>query len=261
MTNRDALVEVRDLIKDFPGERGGTVAAVSGVTFDILRGETFALAGESGGGKTTVGRMILGLIAPTAGRVLFDGREITGLAPEAMRPLRRRMQMVFQNPLGALNPRKTIAASLELPLINFGTGSAAARRTRVAELLDMVGLEVGDGERYPHEFSGGQAQRIGIARALALEPDFVFLDEPVSALDVSIQAQILNLLKDLQERLGLTYLFVAHNLNVVQFMADRSAIMRAGEIVEMGPTGELFRSPKGAYTRKLMSAILEPKTR
>ena len=244
MTNRDALVEVRDLIKDFPGERGGTVAAVTGVTFDILRGETFALAGESGGGKTTVGRMILGLIAPTAGRVLFDGREVTGLAPEAMRPLRRRMQMVFQNPLGALNPRKTVAASLELPLINFDTGSAAARRTRVAELLDMVGLEA------------GQAQRIGIARALALEPDFVFLDEPVSALDVSIQAQILNLLKDLQEQLGLTYLFVAHNLNVVKFMADRSAIMRAGEIVEMGPTDELFRSPKGAYTRKLLSAIL-----
>ena len=261
MTSRDALVEVRDLIKNFSGEKGGTVAAVTGVTFDILRGETFALAGESGGGKTTVGRMILGLIEPTAGRVLFDGREVTGLAPEAMRPLRRRMQMVFQNPLGALNPRKTVAASLELPLINFGTGSAGARRTRVAELLDMVGLEAGDGERYPHEFSGGQAQRIGIARALALEPDFIFLDEPVSALDVSIQAQILNLLKDLQERLGLTYLFVAHNLNVVQFMADRSAIMRAGEIVEMGPTGELFRSPKRAYTRKLMSAILEPKTR
>ena len=165
--------------------------------------------------------------------------------------------MVFQNPLGALNPRKTVGASLELPLINFAMGSAAARRERIAELLDLVGLEAKHAERYPHEFSGGQAQRIGIARALALEPDFVFLDEPVSALDVSIQAQILNLLKDLQERLGLTYLFVAHNLNVVHFMGDRSAIMRAGEIVEMGPTEELFRSPKEAYTQKLLSAVLQ----
>ena len=257
MTDRGPLIEVRNVIKDFPGEKGGTVTAVKGVTFDIMRGETFALAGESGGGKTTVGRMILGLIAPTSGQVTFDGHDVMGLAPGAMRPLRRRMQMVFQNPLGALNPRKTVGASLELPLINFAVGSAAARRGRVAELLDMVGLEAEHAERYPHEFSGGQAQRIGIARALALEPDFVFLDEPVSALDVSIQAQILNLLKDLQERLGLTYLFVAHNLNVVQFMGDRSAIMRAGEIVEMGPTEELFRSPREAYTRKLLSAVLK----
>ncbi len=257
MTDREPLIEVRDVVKEFPGDKGATVAAVKGVSFDIMRGETFALAGESGGGKTTVGRMILGLIAPTSGRVTFDGQDVAGLAPPAMRPLRRRMQMVFQNPLGALNPRKTVGASLELPLLNFAAGSAAARRARVAELLGMVGLEAEHAERYPHEFSGGQAQRIGIARALALEPDFVFLDEPVSALDVSIQAQILNLLKDLQERLGLTYLFVAHNLNVVQFMGDRSAIMRAGEIVEMGPTEELFQSPKEAYTRKLLSAVLE----
>ena len=259
MTNQDPLVEVRNVIKDFQGEKGGKVAAVKGVTFDIMRGETFALAGESGGGKTTVGRMILGLIAPTSGQVTFDGQDITELAPSAMRPLRQRMQMVFQNPLGALNPRKTVGASLELPLINFAVGSAAARRERIAELLDLVGLEARHAERYPHEFSGGQAQRIGIARALALEPDFVFLDEPVSALDVSIQAQILNLLKDLQERLGLTYLFVAHNLNVVQFMGDRSAIMQGGEIVEMGSTEEVFRSPKQAYTRKLLAAVLDLK--
>ena len=257
MTNRPALVEVRDAIKVFPDEEGGTVTAVNGVSLDIMRGETFAIAGESGGGKTTVGRMILGLIAPTSGRVRFDGSDLAGLAPEAMRPLRRRMQMVFQNPLGALNPRRTVGANLELPLINFAVGSAAARRERVAALLGMVGLEAAHAERYPHEFSGGQAQRIGIARALALEPDFVFLDEPVSALDVSIQAQILNLLKDLQERLGLTYLFVAHNLNVVRFMADRSAIMRAGEVVEMGATEELFHAPKEAYTRMLLSAALQ----
>jgi peptide/nickel transport system ATP-binding protein/oligopeptide transport system ATP-binding protein len=166
------------------------------------------------------------------------------------------MQMVFQNPLGALNPRKTVGANLELPLINFAIGSASERKSRVAELLELVGLDGRHAERYPHEFSGGQAQRIGIARALAIEPDFVFLDEPVSALDVSIQAQILNLLKDLQERLGLTCLFVAHNLNVVQFMCERSAIVRAGEIVETGPTADLFAAPRQPYTQKLLSAVL-----
>jgi ABC-type oligopeptide transport system ATPase subunit len=261
MNDRNPLVQVRDVSKDFPGEKVTRVTAVRGVTFDIMRGETFALAGESGGGKTTVGRMILGLTTPTAGHVIFDGQDIAGLSPRAMRPLRRRMQMVFQNPLGALNPRKTVGASLELPLINFAIGSAGERRGRVAELLEMVGLETKHAERYPHEFSGGQAQRIGIARALALEPDFVFLDEPVSALDVSIQAQILNLLKDLQDQLGLTYLFVAHNLNVVQFMGDRTAVMRDGEIVEMGSTKELFRSPKNEYTRKLLSAVLQAESR
>ena len=250
------MIEVRNVTKEFSAS-GGRVTAVRDVSFEVYEGETFGLAGESGGGKSTLGRMIMGLIRPTSGDVLFEGRSIADLSAGDFRLLRRRMQMVFQNPLGALNPRKTVGASVELPLINFGLGTARERRRRVAELLDMVGLDASQAERYPHEFSGGQAQRIGIARALASDPSFIFLDEPVSALDVSIQAQVLNLLKDLQRRLGLTYLFVAHNLNVVHFMCDRSAVVRAGEIVEMGSTREMFREPKHDYTRRLLSAVLE----
>ncbi len=257
MTESAPLIDVRNVSKEFHGRGSAKVSAVRDVTFRIMPGESFGLAGESGGGKSTIGRMVLGLISPTSGTIAFDGRETSSLSRKEMQPLRRRMQMVFQNPLGALNPRKTVGANLELPLINFAIGTTSERRERVAELLELVGLEARQAERYPHEFSGGQAQRIGIARALAIRPDFVFLDEPVSALDVSIQAQILNLLKDLQERLGLTYLFVAHNLNVVQFMCERSAIVRSGEIVEIGPTASVFANPQHDYTRQLLAAVLD----
>ena len=196
----DPLISVRNLRKEFPPKDGkDTVVAVDDVSFDIMPGDTFGLAGPSPSGKSTIGRMILGLLKPSSGSVLIEGTDITTLDERAMRPFRRRMQIVFQNPLACLNPRKTIGASLELPMINFAMGTGAERKARVAELLRLVGLEPQHAERYPHEFSGGQAQRIGIARALAADAKFIFLDEPVSALDVSIQAQILNLLSDLQE--------------------------------------------------------------
>ena len=253
----EPLISVRGLRKEFPAKEGkGTIVAVDDVSFDIMPGDTFGLAGPSPSGKTTIGRMILGLLEPSAGSVVIEGTDITALDERAMRPFRRRMQIVFQNPLACLNPRKTIGASLELPMINFAMGTGAERRNRVAELLRMVGLEPVHAERYPHEFSGGQAQRIGIARALAADARFIFLDEPVSALDVSIQAQILNLLTDLQEKLGLTYLFVANNLNVVQCISNRIGIIRGGKILEMAATTELFDAPQDPYTRRLLSAVL-----
>ena len=226
------------------------------MSFDVIRGETFGLAGPSPSGKSTVGRIILGLLKPTTGEVFVGDTDITRLGEREMRPFRRQMQIVFQNPLACLNPRKTVGASLELPMINFRSGTRRQRKSRVAELLRLVGLEPRHAERYPHEFSGGQAQRIGIARALAADARFIFLDEPVSALDVSIQAQILNLLKDLQAELGLTYLFVANNLNVVQSISDRIAIIRGGRILEVSPTAELFQAPRDPYTRELLSAVL-----
>jgi ABC-type oligopeptide transport system ATPase subunit len=250
------LVSVRSLRKEFPAKMGGTLVAVEDVTFDVMPRETFGLAGPSSSGKSTIGRLILGLLQPTAGTVAFDGAEITEMRPHELRALRRHMQIVFQNPLASLNPRKTIGASIELPMINFSLGNARQRRARIAELLSLVGLEPKLAERYPHEFSGGQAQRIGIARALATNAKFLFLDEPVSALDVSIQAQILNLLKDLQEQLGLTYLFVANNLNVVQYVSNRVAIIKDGRIIEMAAARSLFDSPQDEYTKRLMSAVL-----
>ena len=258
-------MEVAGLVKHYPIRRGlvlsrttGQVRAVDGVSFELFRGETLALVGESGCGKSTTARLVLRLIDPTAGTVRFEGADITGLRGGAMRKLRRRMQIVFQDPFASLNPRMTVAEILEEPLIVHGIGDGAARRARVAELLGLVGLAPYHAGRYPHEFSGGQRQRIGIARALAVEPALVVCDEPVSALDVSIQAQVVNLLKDLQVRLGLSYLFIAHDLAVVKHVADRVAVMYLGRIVEIGPKDAVFANPRHPYTRVLLSAIPRP---
>jgi peptide/nickel transport system ATP-binding protein len=250
------LVSVVDVSRVFAGRGGPSVFAVRSASLDILPGESFGLVGQSGGGKSTLGLIVLGLVEPTSGEVWFDGVKISSLRERDRRPLRRHMQMVFQNPLGALNPRRTVGESIELPLINFGLGDQAGRRRRVLEVLALVGLTSRHADRYPHEFSGGQAQRIGIARAIAVEPRFIFLDEPVSALDVSIQAQILNLLKDLQERLKLTYLFVAHDIAVVRFMCDRMAVMHEGRIVEAGVAASVVESPVSDYARRLVAAVL-----
>ncbi len=259
------LLEVRDLAKHYKVNSGlilsraaGVVKAVDGVSFKLERGETLALVGESGCGKSTTARLVLRLIEPSAGQVWFEGRDITTLGGGELRALRRRMQIVFQDPFASLNPRMTVGAILEEPLKVHGIGDAAARRARVAELLGLVGLAEYHARRYPHEFSGGQRQRIGIARALAVEPALVVCDEPVSALDVSIQAQVVNLLKDLQGRLGLSYLFIAHDLAVVKHMADRVAVMYLGRIVEVGPKDDLFAFPRHPYTRTLLAAIPRP---
>jgi oligopeptide transport system ATP-binding protein len=259
------LLEVGGLAKHYPMRRGlliartvGNVRAVDGVSFKLFRGETLALVGESGCGKSTTARLVLRLIEPTAGTVWFEGSDITTLRGDPMRKLRRRMQIVFQDPFASLNPRMTVAEILEEPLIVHGIGNAVARRARVEELLGLVGLAPYHAGRYPHEFSGGQRQRIGIARALAVEPALVVCDEPVSALDVSIQAQVVNLLKDLQSRLGLSYLFIAHDLAVVKHVADRVAVMYLGRIVEIGPKDEVFANPRHPYTRVLLSAIPRP---
>jgi oligopeptide transport system ATP-binding protein len=258
-------MEVAGLAKHYPIRRGlvlsrmvGNVRAVDGLSFELFRGETLALVGESGCGKSTTARLVLRLIEPTAGTVRFEGADITGLRGDAMRKLRRRMQIVFQDPFASLNPRMTVAEILEEPLVVHGMGGGAARRARVAELLGLVGLAPYHAGRYPHEFSGGQRQRIGIARALAVEPALVVCDEPVSALDVSIQAQVVNLLKDLQARLGLSYLFIAHDLAVVKHVADRVAVMYLGRIVEIGPKDDVFANPRHPYTRVLLSAIPRP---
>ena len=250
------LVDVRRIRKEFRGPDGRTTVAVDDISFDIASGETFGLAGMSASGKSVTGRIIMNLIKPTAGEVLFEGRSITHLGRREMSPVRAEMQIVFQNPLASLNPRRTARASLELPLITFGYGDTRRRRKRVDELLDLVGLSPRHAQYYPHEFSGGQCQRLGIARALATSPKFIFLDEPVSALDVSIQAQILNLLKELQKSLGLTYLFVANNLNVLHYIADRVAILSKGSIVEIQNTRELFGAPREDITRDLLSAMV-----
>jgi ABC-type oligopeptide transport system ATPase subunit len=249
------LVEVRALGKEYPSEDGPR-AAVADVSFAIRRGETFGLAGRSSAGKSTIGRMIVGLEQPTAGDVLFEGREISRLPHRERRPFIARMQMVFQNPLAAMNPRRTAAATLDMPLRHFGIGTSAERRDRISELLAMVGLSPRHATYYPHELSGGQCQRLGIARALATSPQFLFLDEPVSALDVSIQAQILNLLKELQERLGLTYLFVANNLNVARFICDRLAVIADGRVVELGDNTDIFTRPAHPATRQLLDSVI-----
>jgi len=264
----DALVQVRNLHKSFPIKKGilvertvDQVDAVIDVSFDIGKGETLGLVGESGSGKSTTGYCILQILRPTSGSVVFDGHELTELKGEDLRRLRRRMQLVFQDPFASLDPRMTVGDIVGEPLVVHKVGSRQERRARVRELLDVVGFDPGYTNRYPHEFSGGQRQRIGIARALALSPDFIVCDEPVSALDVSIQAQILNLLKDLQQEFGLTYLFIAHDLAVVRAMSDRIAVMNAGRIVELGDAEEVYASPREEYTQALLQAVPIPDPR
>ena len=258
------LLRVRGLTKHFPTRSGflqrvtGAVKAVDGVSFDIAAGETLALVGESGCGKTTTGRAVLRLIEPTAGDIQFDGIDVRALRGEALRSLRRRMQIVFQDPYGSLNPRMTVGAAIKEGLIVHQLAQGAEADRRVATLLDEVGLQASYANRYPHEFSGGQRQRIGIARALAVQPSFLVCDEPVSALDVSVQAQVVNLLQDLQRERGLAFLFIAHDLAVVAHMADRVAVMYLGHIVELAPRATLFATPRMPYTKALLSAVPVP---
>ena len=258
------LVEVRDLVKHFPVRGGvlqrtvGLVQAVDGVSFEIRRGETLGLVGESGCGKTTVGRLLLRLIEPTSGTITFDGVDLTAIKGAALKPYRRRMQIIFQDPYSSLDPRTPIGDSIGEGLRIHGLGTAAEQRAKVSRIMDMVGLQPYHARRYPHEFSGGQRQRIGIARALVLEPDLMVCDEPVSALDVSIQAQVLNLLKSLQRELGLTYVFVAHNMGVVEHISDRVAVMYLGRIAELAERIDLFKRQEHPYTSALMSAIPVP---
>jgi ABC-type oligopeptide transport system ATPase subunit len=254
------LVEVSHLVKEFV--RGGglfrhgtAVRAVDDVSFSIDEGETFGLVGESGSGKTTTGRCILRLVEPTSGTIWFRGDDVLSLSRQRMRETRRHMQIVFQDPYSSLNPRMRARQIVEEPLIIHRLGDRAARRASVADLFRMVGLDPAHLERRPHEFSGGQRQRIGLARALALNPSFLVLDEPVSALDVSVQAQVINLLMDLQQQLKLTYLFIAHDLRLVEHICNRVAVMYLGKIVEVGPTEALFDTPQHPYTRALLSAI------
>jgi oligopeptide/dipeptide ABC transporter ATP-binding protein len=257
------LVEVRDLVKHYAGERGwfgfgrprADVRAVDGVSFAIPGGKTLGLVGESGSGKTTVGRTMLRLQEPTSGSMLFDGNDVFALEAGALRALRRRMQIVFQDPYSSLNPRMTVEETLREPLEIHGLNGA------VASLLDEVGLDAAFAKRYPHELSGGQRQRVGIARALSVEPQFIVCDEPVSALDVSVQAQVLNLLADLQTKRRLTYLFIAHDLAVVRHIADDVAVMYLGKIVERAPAAEIYAQPRHPYTTALLSAVPAPHPR
>jgi oligopeptide transport system ATP-binding protein len=256
------LVEVRHLVKHFDTgsglfRPGRPVRAVDDVSFDIEQGETFGLVGESGSGKSTTGRCMLRLIEPTSGAVRFRGEDVLSFNRARLRTVRRDMQMVFQDPYSSLNPRMRIRDIVQEPLIIHRIGSRSERREQVGELLRLVGLEPAHLERYPHEFSGGQRQRIGLARALALRPSFIIADEPVSALDVSIQAQIINLLLDLQEQLHLTYLLIAHDLRLVRHICSRTAVMYRGRIVESGNTASIFANPQHPYTRALLSAIPE----
>ena len=268
MSTNGTLLEVVDLQKYFPIREGllierkvGDVKAVDGVSFDIAPGETLGLVGESGSGKSTTGYCILQLMKPTGGSVRFEGTELTNLGREDLRQMRREMQIVFQDPYSSLDPRMTVGDIVGEPLIVHGIGSKRDRRARIRELLDVVGFNPTFTNRYPHEFSGGQRQRIGIARALALAPKLIVCDEPVSALDVSIQAQILNLLKDLQRDFALTYLFIAHDLAVVRSMSDRIAVMNKGQLVEIGPAEQVYTNPQHDYTKALLSAVPIPDPR
>ena len=259
----EPLVQVRDLVKHFPITQGiifqrkiGAVRAVDGVSFDVRRGETLGIVGETGCGKTTTARLIMRLLDATAGEVRFDGQDITRLKGARLKATRREMQMIFQDPYSSLNPRKTVGSIIGEPFAIHGLESGkAARRKAVTELMETVGLNPEHYNRYPHEFSGGQRQRIGVARALALKPKLLIADEPVSALDVSIQAQVLNLLRDLQRRLGLTVVFIAHDLSVVRHMCDRVAVMYLGKVVEIGGGDELYAWPRHPYTGALLSAV------
>ena len=264
----EPLLEITDLVKHFPVKRGllfdrevDRVRAVDGVSFEVRKGETLGLVGESGSGKSTLCRAVLQLTKPTSGSVRFEGREIAGLSRRAMRPLRCEMQMIFQDPYASLNPRKRIGQIVGEPLRLQGVARGSKLREQVRELLDRVGLSAEHYDRFPHEFSGGQRQRVGIARALALRPTLILADEPVSALDVSIRAQIVNLLDDLQAELGLTYVFVAHDIGVVRHVSDRIAVMHDGKIVEEGPADRVCEQPRDAYTKTLLAAVPIPDPR
>ncbi len=254
----ESLVSIRGLSKVFQSEKG-PVFAVQDVYLDIPKGDIVGLVGESGSGKTTLGRTLLRLIEPTSGAIVFDGNDMNSLDPSSLRALRRRMQIIFQDPVASLNPRLRVKEIISEGLIAHGVGSRKERTEKVEALLVEVGLQPEDMRRFPHEFSGGQRQRIGIARALALDPEFIVADESVSALDVSIQAQILNLLLDIRDQRGLTMLFIAHDLSVVEYLCDWVAVMYLGRIVEIGPSHDVYSSPSHPYTRSLLSAIPEPK--
>ena len=263
MTN-DVLLEVKDLVKHFPIRKGvifskevAAVQAVDGIDFHVQKGETLGVVGESGCGKTTLGRLIIRLLEPTSGEIIFDGQNITKLPKEKMRELRKELQIIFQDPYSSLNPRMTVGDIVGEPLAIHDLAKGSAREERVRQLLDVVGLNAFHARRFPHEFSGGQRQRIGIARALAVNPRLVVCDEPVSALDVSIQAQVINLLQDLQDKYDLTYLFIAHDLSVVKHISTRVAVMYLGKFVELASKDELYKNPQHPYTQALLSAIPE----
>jgi oligopeptide transport system ATP-binding protein len=260
----EPLLQVKGLKKYFPitggvfGKKISEVKAVDDVTFTVYKGETLGIVGESGCGKSTTGRMLLRLIEPTEGSIVFEGKEVTKLSKSELRKMRRDMQMIFQDPFASLNPRHTVEKILEEPLVVHGIGSKEERKKRVQEMLEVVGLGPYHAKRYPHQFSGGQRQRIGIARALMTNPKLIIADEPVSALDVSIQAQVLNLLEDLQKEFGLTYIFIAHDLGVVRHISDRVGVMYLGRLVELADSDQLYESPKHPYTKALLSAVPIP---
>jgi oligopeptide transport system ATP-binding protein len=264
----EPLLEVRGLVKHYPVRSGvlidrqvGSVRAVDGVDLEVAPGETLGLVGESGCGKSTLCRAVLRLIEPSAGSIRFEGRELAGLSQRELRPLRRQMQMVFQDPYASLNPRKRVGEIVGTPLALHGLASGEELRRKVRELLDRVGLSPEHYNRYPHEFSGGQRQRIGIARALATRPKLILADEPVSALDVSIRAQIVNLLEDLQREMGIAYVFVAHDIGIVRHVSDRIAVMNDGRIVEQGSADRVCEQPRDPYTKKLLAAVPVPDPR
>ena len=264
---RHIILKVRDLKKHFPVQRGflhkvaGWVKAVDGVDLEIEAGKTLGLVGESGCGKSTLARLILRLLKPDAGAIIYRGQDISHFSEKEMKPIRKELQIVFQDPYGSLNPRMTIGGAIEEGLRILGLKNGRNRKERLNELLELVGMSPDSADRYPHEFSGGQRQRIGIARALSVEPSLIICDEPISALDVSIQAQIINLLKDLQHQLGLSYLFISHDLNVVGYLCDRIAVMYNGHIMEYAPAQELYDAPRHPYTLSLLSAIPNPDPR
>jgi oligopeptide/dipeptide ABC transporter ATP-binding protein len=264
----DTLLQIDDLVMHFPITQGiilqhvvGHVRAIDGVSLDIRRGETIGLVGESGSGKTTIGRCLVRLYKPTRGSMVFDGVDLAKLEGEPLRQMRRRVQMIFQDPFASLNPRYTIGSLIAEPMVIYGMGTKREIHERTQELLDLVGLNRNFIDRYPHEFSGGQRQRICVARAISINPDFIIADEPVSALDVSIRAQILNLMQRLQQQFDLTYLFISHDLSVVRHIADRIAVMYLGKIVEYADRDEIYESPKHPYTRALLSAVPIPDPR